>query len=90
MVAPPLLGLSTREEFRDEARELLGELPSGRGELVIDFSDTGEVDSSGLGALVLIERHARSTAKSVALRGVSDRLKYTLALTQLDGLFRFE
>jgi anti-anti-sigma regulatory factor len=90
MAAPRMLGLSTREEFREEAAELLAQLPVGSGELVIDFSETREVDSAGLGALVLIERHARSSSRSVALRGLSDQIRYTLTLTQLDGLFRIE
>jgi ABC-type transporter Mla MlaB component len=88
--APMLLGLSTREGFRRAANSLLGEMGVGNGELVIDLGATKEVDSSGLGALVLVQRHAAERRQQVVLRGVGPELEYLLVLTKLDDLFQFE
>ena len=88
--APPQLGLATREAFRLEANALLDEIPVGEGALLVDLSGTREVDSSGLGALVLIQRHANERRLQVVLRGVNQELEYLLVLTKLDDLFGFE
>jgi anti-anti-sigma regulatory factor len=85
-----MLGLSTREGFRRAANSLLGEMGVGNGELVIDLGATKEVDSSGLGALVLVQRHAAERRQQVVLRGVGPELEYLLVLTKLDDLFQFE
>ncbi len=90
LTAPPQLGLATREAFRSSAEALLGGLPIGDGALVIDFSGTTEVDSSGLGVLVLIQRQAAERRLPVVLRGVGQEFEYLLVLTRLDDLFRFE
>lgn len=90
IAAPALLGLSTRVEFRHEANQELDQMAAGDGELVLDFSATREVDSSGLGALVMIQRHASSRRQQIVLRSVGPELEYLLVLTQLDDLFLFE
>lgn len=88
--APGDLGLTTRAAFREAANELLDELPEGSGELVIDLGPTRTVDSSGLGALIMIQRHAADRRQRVVLRGVGPELEYLLVLTKLDDLFEFE
>lgn len=88
--APANLGLSTRVAFREEANALLDALPSGEGVLRIDFSRTGTVDSSGLNALVLIQRRAAEQRQQVTLLAVSAELRFLLALTHLESLFGFE
>jgi anti-anti-sigma factor len=69
---------------------MLEQMPQGDGELVIDLGSTREVDSSGLGALVMIQRHAAERRQQVVLRGVGPELEYLLVLTKLDDLFQFE
>lgn len=88
--APVTLGLATREGFRQQANSLLDELPEGQGQLVIDFATTQAVDSAGLSALVMIQRHASDRRQEVTLRGVGAELEFLLVLTKLDDLFRFE
>lgn len=88
--APAVLGLPTREEFRHAANELLDEMAEGNGQLVVDLSETREVDSSGLNVLVMIHRHASDRRQAVVLRGVGPQLEYLLVLTKLDDLFAFE
>ena len=87
--APDILGLATRTAFRDAANALLDEMSEGAGQLVVDLSGTHQVDSSGLGALVMIQRHASDRRQRVVLRGVGAELEYTLVLTKLDDLFTF-
>lgn len=87
--APDNLGLATRETFRLEANSLLDEMAEGNGCLIVDLGDTRKVDSSGLSALVMIQRHASDRRQSVVLRGVNAELEYTLVLTKLDDLFQF-
>ena len=88
--APAMLGLATREDFRTSANAMLDQMPQGDGELVIDLGSTREVDSSGLGVLVMIQRHAADRRQQVVLRGVGPELEYLLVLTKLDDLFQFD
>jgi anti-sigma B factor antagonist len=88
--APETLGLDTRVEIRKAAIKLLEEMPEGVGRLVIDFSATRQVDSAGLGALMLIQRRAAERRQIVALRNVSEEIRFLLVLTKLDDLFQME
>lgn len=90
LAAPEALGLDTRTAFRRAATELLEQLPEGSGRLVIDLSGTRQVDSSGLGALMLIQRKAAERRQTVCLRGANEELRFLLVLTKLDDLFELE
>ena len=90
ITAPAVLGLSTREEFRLAANDLIDELPEGQGQLVVDLGATRDVDSSGLGTLVLLQRRAAERRVGILLRAVGPELEYLLVLTKLDDLFAFE
>ena len=85
--APKVLGLETRDSIRRDAVKVLNGMPMGDGQLIIDLADTRTVDSAGLGALMLIQRHAAERRQVVALRSVSDELRFLLMLTKLDELF---
>jgi len=87
--APANLGLPTREAFRQSAIALLDEMPRGNGVLVVDFADTKEVDSAGLSALVMTQRHAADRGQRVMLSHVGAELEFLLVLTKLDDLFQF-
>ncbi len=87
--APATLGLSTREAFRESANALLDEMAEGKGQLVVDLTGTRETDSSGLSALVMIQRHASDRRQQVVLKGVGPELEFLLVLTKLDDLFVF-
>jgi len=88
--APEALGLETRTAFRRAATELLEQLAEGAGRLVIDLSATRQVDSAGLGALMLIQRKAAERRQIVCLRGANEELRFLLVLTKLDDLFELE
>ena len=87
LFAPDTLGLETRDRIRKDAIKLLNALPEGSGQLVIDLGATRQVDSAGLGSLMLIQRHAAERRQAVALRNVSEELRFLLVLTRLDELF---
>src|SRR6266446_846547 len=58
LAAPEELGLDSRTAFRRAATELLEQLQEGAGRLIIDLAGTRQIDSAGLGALMLIQRKA--------------------------------
>ena len=88
--APETLGLETRGSFRQEAVAILEELPEGLGRLVVDFDRTSRVDSAGLGALMLVQRRAAERRQIVALRNLSDEIRFLLSLTKLIDLFELD
>ncbi|MGH7539291.1 MAG: STAS domain-containing protein [Gemmatimonadales bacterium] len=90
LAAPEALGLDNRTNFRRSAAELLAQLPEGTGRLVVDLSATRQVDSAGLGALMLIQRKAAERRQTVCLRGANEELRFLLVLTKLDDLFELE
>jgi anti-anti-sigma factor len=90
LVAPNRLGLDTRVEFRKAAVQVLDSLPEDTGRLAIDLSGTRQVDSAGLGALMLIQRRAAERRQTVLLRHPSDELRFLLAITKLAELFTIE
>ena len=90
LAAPEELGLDSRTAFRRAASELLAQLVEGQGRLIIDMSGTSQVDSAGLGALMLIQRKAAERRLTVCLRGANEELRFLLVLTKLDDLFDLE
>jgi hypothetical protein len=69
VAAPEALGLETRGSFRRADSHTLDELPQGSGRLVIDLTATRAVDSAGLGALMLIQRHGPTGDRRSACAG---------------------
>ena len=90
LAAPEVLSLESRITFRRTAVELLEQLAHGSGRLVLDLSGTRQVDSAGLGALMLIQRKAAERRQTVCLRGANEELRFLLVLTKLDDLFELE
>jgi len=73
---------------RQELKELVQAL-ADRGErrILIDFSRTGYIDSSGLGALVSISKRIREMGGELRLAGLNEDLRSLFELTKLDTLF---
>ena len=88
LTAPIRLVAETRAEFRSAA---LGQLERasriGARTLVIDLAATIEIDASGLGILVLLQKRARERGMGTFLDHPSDELRRMLAVTRLDYLF---
>jgi anti-sigma B factor antagonist len=73
---------------RQELKELVqAALDRGDRRLLIDFSGTGYIDSSGLGALVSISKRIREAGGELRLAGLNDDLRSLFELTKLDTWF---
>ena len=73
---------------RQELKELVqAALDQGERRLLIDFSRTGYIDSSGLGALVSISKKIREAGGELRLSGLNEDLRSMFELTKLDTLF---
>ena len=86
VTAPEALGLDTRLAFRELVTRELDALPDG-GILTVDLAATTRVDSAGLSALMLIQRHAADRGQRVVLQSPSEELRFLLALTLMTDLF---
>ena len=73
---------------RHELKDLVqAALDSGERRLLVDFSRTGYIDSSGLGALVSISKRIREAGGELRLSGLNEDLRSLFELTKLDTLF---
>ena len=87
LVAPEKIIAATRAEFRATALAHLTAMGTNETALVIDLSNTTEIDASGLGILVLIQKRARERGLSTRLRRTPERVRNLLQLTLLEFLF---
>lgn len=62
-------------------------LEAGERRFVLDFGPTAYIDSSGLGALVSINKKVRETGGELRLAGLNEDLRALFELTKLDTLF---
>ena len=85
--APTRLIAETRDEFRTAAVAFLEHLAPDAEILVIDMEQTLDIDASGLGILVLIQKRAKERGLSTHLRRAPEKVRNLLKLTMLDFLF---
>jgi anti-anti-sigma factor len=78
----------TEDEFRAAAERLLDDPAADR--LIVDLTDVGVIDSSGLSLLVDLLRLCRDMDLPMSLRGVPDRIRHLLDLTGLDKVISVE
>src|SRR3954468_11571095 len=76
--------LGNRHELKDLIQ---GALDKGERKLLVDFTRTGYIDSSGLGALVSVSKRIREAGGELRLAGLNDDLRSLFELTKLDTLF---
>jgi anti-sigma B factor antagonist len=73
---------------RQQLREAVSnELDADAHSIVIDFADTGYVDSAGLGVLVSLSKKVREAGASLRLVNLNEDLRTLFELTRLDTLF---
>ena len=77
--------VGNRQELK---QKILEELEGGERKFVIDFSDTGYIDSSGLGVLVSLSKKIREQGGELRLSSLNEDLRTLFELTKLDTLFR--
>jgi anti-anti-sigma regulatory factor len=89
LMAPDRLISSTTSGFRGVALDHLERLGEQASVLVIDLSQTLDIDASGLGMLVFIQKRAKDRGLSTNLRHAPERVRNLLKLTMLEFLFEF-
>ena len=89
--APERLVSEHRLDFRRDALERLSKATAdGARRITIDLRETLEVDASGLGVLVLVQKRARENLLATYLSHTPPSVRQLLRLTQLEALFEFE
>src|SRR5882672_1508483 len=79
------LVVGNRQDFKDS---VLGALEGGERKFLVDFSETGYIDSSGLGVLVSLSKKIREQGGELRLANLNDDLQTLFELTKLDTLFQ--
>lgn len=79
------LVVGNRQEFK---QSVLDEVERGARRILVDFSETGYVDSSGLGALVSLNKRLREAGGELRLAALNEDMRTLFELTRLDTLFR--
>ena len=79
------LNVGNRQELK---QKVLDELERGERKFLVDFSQTGYIDSSGLGVLVSLSKKIREAGGAPRLANLNDDLKTLFELTKLDTLFQ--
>jgi anti-sigma B factor antagonist len=77
--------VGNRQELK---QKVLDELEKGERKVLIDFTRTGYIDSSGLGVLVSLSKKIREQGGELRLANLNDDLKTLFELTKLDTLFQ--
>ena len=76
--------VGNRQELK---QKVLERLDSGERKFLIDFSNTGYIDSSGLGVLVSLSKKIREQGGELRLANLNEDLRTLFELTKLDTLF---
>ena len=88
--APSKLVAANRGDFRKAALAYLERSAVGGAESArLDLSEIEEMDASGLGILVLLQKRAQELKIALELVRVPKDVRHLLSLTKLDHLFRF-
>ena len=77
--------VGNRQELK---QQVLEQLEAGDRKFVIDFANTGYIDSSGLGVLVSLSKKIREQGGELRLSSLNEDLRTLFELTKLDTLFR--
>ena len=76
--------VGNRQELK---QRVLDEVEGGTRKVLVDFSRTGYIDSSGLGVLVSLAKRLREDGGELRLANLNDDLRTLFELTKLDTLF---
>ena len=91
IAVPERLVAETRAQFRKDALAYLDRAAAQSvKEFALDMSRTTEMDASGLGILVVIQKKAKDLGIRMRITGAPQQVRYLLLLTKLEHLFEFE
>ena len=66
----------------------LDQIGTGTRNFILDFTDTGSFDSTGLGSLFTLYRNISQLGGQVFFASLSKTVQYTVQLTHVDKIFR--
>jgi anti-sigma B factor antagonist len=89
-VAARLTGDLDIVNAEDVKRALTEVIDAGPKSLALDMGDVRFVDSSGLGTLVAVHRHAEAHGASFVVRAVPAQVQRLFEITRLDDLLVVE
>jgi anti-sigma B factor antagonist len=72
------------DSFRQQVDDALA---AGADKLLIDLSNISFVDSSGLGALVMVLKKVRAAGKEMFVCSINDQVRMLFELTSMDRVF---
>ena len=88
--APERITAETRAAFRREALSFMeGAVAGGLVDIALDMAKTVEVDASGLGVLVVIQKKSKEMGLHMRVTRAPQQVRYLLLLTKLEHLFEF-
>lgn len=88
LIAPNRLTADSRLDFRRSVLESLEQAANaGAGVVEVDLSITTEMDASGLGVLVLLQKRARERGLETRLLNAPRVVRQMLNVTRLEALF---
>ena len=76
--------VANRQDLKQMVQEAIDR---GERKFLLDFTPTAYIDSSGLGALVSINKKVREVGGTLRLAGLNEDLASLFELTKLDTLF---
>lgn len=77
--------VGNRQELK---QKVLEEIERGERKFLVDFGETGYIDSSGLGVLVSLSKKIRELNGELRLTNLNEDLRTLFELTKLDTLFQ--
>jgi anti-sigma B factor antagonist len=77
--------VGNRQELK---QKVLTQLEQGERKFLVDFTNTGYIDSSGLGVLVSLSKKIQEQEGELRLASLNEDLRTLFELTKLDTLFR--
>jgi anti-anti-sigma regulatory factor len=91
LVAPPRIDARSRLDFRLAALEHLERAVQRKeSQFVIDMRHTTDIDASGFGVLLLVQKRARERMLATKLSNAPAFAKQMIAQTMLEYLFEIE
>ena len=91
IAAPDRLVADTRAQFRKDALAYLERAAAQSvKDFALDMSHTAEMDASGLGILVVVQKKAKELGIRMRITSAPQQVRYLLLLTKLEHLFEFE
>ncbi|MDY6065252.1 MAG: STAS domain-containing protein [Finegoldia sp.] len=78
------LDISTCAPFRDE---LLEKYEANKSNIIIDAADLEFLDSTGLGALIMVYNKAKEDGNNISIYNVKPHINKLFKITQMEKIF---